>query len=287
MLQPLATSPHMSRSWWRQWGGLHLQHQDTSRLNISQMPPGKYDGFSIIISMCFFIACDLWFLRWSCSSSFCDSPTCAGIYGETHWWAGKGSLEWESEGLCFWGGWPLEDVEDWWQKDKFNDPSWKGAIFSAFSTDSFLLESGYAGYVSLEPWASSGLEVGIGHMSILLRMLRFWTIQLWQNPTNHLTDSNWLQLCSLFIYAQHFQKLFAKLRLHRPSKSRLSVIFCFTKPHCCETLPGRRAYLHTIRGSCTHLSCYIPLYESNLLFGAPSGNVGMWKEEGGRVTLIP
>lgn len=46
--------------------------------------------------------------------------------------------------FVFWGGWPLEDVEDWWQmEDEFNDPSSKG------------------------------------HMSILLRTLRFWTIQLW------------------------------------------------------------------------------------------------------------
>lgn len=49
---------------------------------------------------------------------------------------------------CFLGGLAIEDVECWWQKgDEFNDPSSKGAIFSAFSTDSFLLESGYAGYV--------------------------------------------------------------------------------------------------------------------------------------------
>ena len=47
--------------------------------------------------------CDLLVSRWGCSSSFCDSPTCAGIYGETHWWAGEPSRigKWR---LNFFGG---------------------------------------------------------------------------------------------------------------------------------------------------------------------------------------
>lgn len=96
-------TPHIYELMKAMRGGLHLQHQNIKG-SISLKRLLVNDGFSIIISMCFIIGCDLWFPRWSCSSSFCDSPTCAGIYGETHWWAGNGSLvEWESEGLFFLG----------------------------------------------------------------------------------------------------------------------------------------------------------------------------------------